>query len=1205
MPSLESQLLAWLAIGFLGLSQAQAADYYVSPSGSDNAPGTLSQPFQTIQKAATIMVAGDIAHIRAGVYRETVTPANSGTQYAPITYMPYNGESVTVSGADVIPANSWTLSSGKIYKAPMSWDLGNGANQIFLDGQMMTEAQWPNTTLDVSHPTVALTSGGSYIDGGSGLSTGTIIDPNLPSRPAGYWNGATINICLGECWFWETGPVTDSSTPQQLVFTFGPSNNGLVPGANNAFFLTGLLGELDAPDEWFRDPGTSNLFFWTPLSDNPSGHLVEAKSRQFAFNLTETSFITIQGIGLFAATINSTPYNSYLVLDGLQGQYVSHLPIPAGENAPFAVLSTGIVLWGTNNVLRNSTIAFSSGSGVYLNGTGQHVFNNVIHDTDYRPTDASPIFADAPQAGQGQPLIAYNTIYNSGRSGIHHPNNFGAGRILHNEIYDYGLQTNDLGCDYTYGLDGMGTEIAYNVCHDGHGLFLNNPYPYVAGIYLDAGSSDFVVHHNVAWNVPWGLTLNTPSTNEQVYNNTLIGTDTSFTGGYTAFPYDLTGSVIENNIFRGPFGQEIIGATLSLTNILPGTDPQFVDAAAFNFQLQPTSPAIAAGLVIPPYTNGFSGAAPDIGAYDHTKPPWKAGAQSAVSVVAPSYAPFFTPGTLAVVTSSAPFLPGVSVLVTDGANVDWPATLVYVIGTPPQLAFQVPATTAPGVAMITVTNGDGSILLSSAPVFAGAPPITIAPSQGSGQSAGINSPFATVLQATIKNANGNPMPGVAVTFGVPASGAGGSFTASPTVTTNAAGVAIAPAFTANAVAGSYTVAASAPGVGALALFNLTNNVGAPATITATQGSGQSASINAAFATPLQATVQDAGGNPLPGVMVTFAAPGSGASGVFSNSTATITVAANASGVASASFTATGTQGTYSVTAGTPGVAAPASFALTNVIPTSPITIQTTPAGLPFTVNGGAAQMAPQTLSLPQGKYTIAVITPQPGSLGEQYVFNGWSDGTATATDSITVGASPATYAANFTTQYQLAISASPAAGGTVSPVSGAFYNSGTVVPITATANSGYTFTGWTGAAASAGSASTSVNMGAPETVTAIFSASTQPAFFTGQVSLGAGVEYLQFPNKNIFGYYNFPSSSILYHYDMGFEAFVAGSASDVYLYDFTSGHWWYSSTTLFPYLFDFSLNTWLYYFPDTKNPGHYTTNPRYFSNLTTGQIFPM
>jgi hypothetical protein len=114
-----------------------------------------------------------------------------------------------------------------------------------------------------------------------------------------------------------------------------------------------------------------------------------------------------------------------------------------------------------------------------------------------------------------------------------------------------------------------------------------------------------------------------------------------------------------------------------------------------------------------------------------------------------------------------------------------------------------------------------------------------------------------------------------------------------------------------------------------------------------------------------------------------------------------------------------------------------------------------------------------------------------------------------------------------------------------------------------------------------------------------------PRFFAGEVTLGSGVYYLQFPDNNLFGYYNFPASSILYHYDMGYDAFVPGSASDIYLYDFTGGHWWYTSNTLFPYLYDFTLNTWVYYFPNTTNPGHYTSNPRYFSNLTTGKIFTM
>src|SRR5437016_1025126 len=83
---------------------------------------------------------------------------------------------------------------------------------------------------------------------------------------------------------------------------------------------------------------------------------------------------------------------------------------------------------------------------------------------------------------------------------------------------------------------------------------------------------------------------------------------------------------------------------------------------------------------------------------------------------------------------------------------------------------------------------------------------------------------------------------------------------------------------------------------------------------------QSARVSTAFANALAVTVRDSGNNTLAGVNVTLTAAGSGASGVFSNSTATITVATNASGVASAPFTASGTVGgPYTVTAASTGL----------------------------------------------------------------------------------------------------------------------------------------------------------------------------------------------------------------------------------------------------------------------------------------------
>ncbi len=85
--------------------------------------------------------------------------------------------------------------------------------------------------------------------------------------------------------------------------------------------------------------------------------------------------------------------------------------------------------------------------------------------------------------------------------------------------------------------------------------------------------------------------------------------------------------------------------------------------------------------------------------------------------------------------------------------------------------------------------------------------------------------------------------------------------------------------------------------------------------------------------------------------------------------------------------------------------------------------------------------------------------------------------------SITVPSSAASYTANFTTQYFLTTSAGT--GGTISPAS-EWVNGGSSVQISATANSGYQFSGFTGAVnATTSPASFTVN--APAAVTANFS----------------------------------------------------------------------------------------------------------------------
>jgi hypothetical protein len=133
------------------------------------------------------------------------------------------------------------------------------------------------------------------------------------------------------------------------------------------------------------------------------------------------------------------------------------------------------------------------------------------------------------------------------------------------------------------------------------------------------------------------------------------------------------------------------------------------------------------------------------------------------------------------------------------------------------------------------------------------------------------------------------------------------------------------------------------------------------TIAATSGTPQNTMVGTAFAAPLVATVMT-GGSPTSGVVVTFTAPASGASGTFADTTTnTTTATTNASGMAtSAVFTANATAGgPYSVTATAPAATGSANFSLTNNSTATTLA----PGNYVFSLTGGDAN----------GFYTLAGV----------------------------------------------------------------------------------------------------------------------------------------------------------------------------------------------------------------------------------------
>ncbi|MEJ5198674.1 MAG: right-handed parallel beta-helix repeat-containing protein, partial [Anaerolineae bacterium] len=85
-------LLAATLQAFPHITRATGNTYYVATTGSDTDPGTLAQPWRTIQKAANTVNPGDTVYVRGGTYNEAVRVTRSGAAGAFITFAAYPGE---------------------------------------------------------------------------------------------------------------------------------------------------------------------------------------------------------------------------------------------------------------------------------------------------------------------------------------------------------------------------------------------------------------------------------------------------------------------------------------------------------------------------------------------------------------------------------------------------------------------------------------------------------------------------------------------------------------------------------------------------------------------------------------------------------------------------------------------------------------------------------------------------------------------------------------------------------------------------------------------------------------------------------------------------------------------------------------------------------------------------------------------------------
>ncbi|WJH36092.1 right-handed parallel beta-helix repeat-containing protein [Paenibacillus sp. CC-CFT747] len=604
------------------VAKAAGNTYYVATGGDDSGPGTsTSSPFKTIDKCAQVMQPGDTCVIASGTYRETVTPANKGTAAAPITFQAAPGATVIVSGTETV--NGWSPYNGNIYAADLPWDLGK-ENQLFVRTDTsvtpLWEARWPNIS---QYSLPGLRAGTATADSGSGT---TLVDSDLPGG-ADFWKGGTIWERGGYGYVAMGSKITgyDNTTHTLTYNPIAGNFSDLYPIKGSTYFVSGVLGALDAPNEWYVDADAHKVYLWAPDGGVPTN--VEVKKRKTAFNLNGKDYIHITGIQTFAANITMSGSN-YNVLDSINAQYI-YFSNFSQSTSNFDQLNGGISISGHDNEIKNSTIANSSGTLVNIDGSNNRIVNNVIHDGSYFAS-YDPLVKLSSGSGN---LISRNEIRGSGRFNLYWRS--GSGEISYNDISEGMWLSRDGAMIYSWGTDMGNSNVHHNLIHDSKGTDMS------VGLYFDNFSQNVVAHHNVIYNNDVGIQVNTPGNYRLIYNNTVVNNGLSSIGYWGSAPYanELYGSRVYNNIFTNAVG--LTADTASGFNTTSAAGLNFVNASAGNFRLKAGSTAINTGAVIPGITNGYVGPAPDTGAYEYGGADWTAGPD--LTQIPGPYVPVDTP----------------------------------------------------------------------------------------------------------------------------------------------------------------------------------------------------------------------------------------------------------------------------------------------------------------------------------------------------------------------------------------------------------------------------------------------------------------------------------------------------------------------------------------------------------------------------------
>jgi len=573
-------LIIALSLVWLILPQAiveAEGDYYVDAiNGDDSNPGTLENPFRTIQKARDTIretnAKGLTVYIRKGVYYLS-KPLEFNQYDSGNTYQSYPGEKVVISGGKEI--TGWNRYSGNIFVAHIP-EVKNGEwnfNSLFVNDKRATRAREPDT--------------GYYIV--------ESVDPNTNYETFNFSNndinGSWHNLNDVEVVYlreWTQSRLRiDRVVGNAVYFQGTPSYRYW---SHNRYYVENVFEGLDEPGEWYLDKQTGDLYYWPLDGQNPQNSeiIIPLFGSQPSFfdgqilNVkgTETDYVenlTIEGL-TFAHTdwylpdVGYAGWQSAWMVEVCEAgnpawrgvgpaisfiytqncKFNNNTIIHTGVNAlncfaeNMEIIGNEITDVGANGIRVGTWDPYSSYSGI----TGSNIItDNTIHDIGIVFKEGTGILVLI----SGNNTIAHNLIYNVPYTGISMgwgwsdkdtacKNNI----IEYNEIYNVVEALLDGAGIYLMGKQ-PGTVVRNNKIHD-IPIRAN-----VAGLYIDEGGKDIIMRDNWVYRTNWGLLLHSCSGNF-IENNVFVSAGWSFLvyngGSDNSITKNIVYSTEEPSIFR-------------------------------------------------------------------------------------------------------------------------------------------------------------------------------------------------------------------------------------------------------------------------------------------------------------------------------------------------------------------------------------------------------------------------------------------------------------------------------------------------------------------------------------------------------------------------------------------------------------------------------------------------------------------------------